>query len=100
MKTWVDASYAVHGDMKSHTGGAISFGRGALISKSQKQNLNTKSSTEAELVGAADVLPLNIWLEMFLEAQGHKLNENEFNQDNQSTMKLETNGRRSCGQKS
>jgi len=31
MKTWVDASYAVHADMKSHTGGCVSFGRGALI---------------------------------------------------------------------
>jgi len=76
MKTWVDTSYAVHGDMKSHTGGTKSFGRGAVIIKSQKQKLNTKSSTEAELVGAADVLPVNIvCLEMFLEAQGHKINE-------------------------
>ena len=25
--TWVDASYAVHNDMKSHTGGTMSFGR-------------------------------------------------------------------------
>jgi hypothetical protein len=23
MKTWVDASYAVHKDMKSHTGGVV-----------------------------------------------------------------------------
>ena len=30
MYTWVDASYAVHPDMRSHTGGAISFGVGAL----------------------------------------------------------------------
>ena len=30
MYTWVDASYAVHPDMRSHTGGALSFGVGAL----------------------------------------------------------------------
>ena len=42
MKTWVDASYAIHQDMKSHTGGIISFGRGAVMSKSAKQKLNTK----------------------------------------------------------
>ena len=47
MNTWVDASYAVHEDMKSHTGGAISFGWGAMMCKSTKQKLNTKSSTEA-----------------------------------------------------
>ena len=50
MTTWVDASYAVHGDMKSHMGGVISFGRGGLFCKSSKQKLNTKSSTKAELL--------------------------------------------------
>ena len=50
MKTWVDASYAVYNNMKSHTGGVVSFGRGVTMSKSSKQKLNTKSSTEAELV--------------------------------------------------
>jgi hypothetical protein len=53
MNTWIDASYAVHPDMKSHTGGAVSFGTGAALSKSSKQKLNTRSSTEAELVGAS-----------------------------------------------
>ena len=27
--TFVDVSFAVHGDMRSHTGGCVSFGRGA-----------------------------------------------------------------------
>ena len=43
--TWVDASYATHGDMRSHTGGVVSFGTGGLLFKSSKQKLNTKSST-------------------------------------------------------
>lgn len=62
VRTWVDASYAVHPDMKSHTGGVMSFGTGGLICKSSKQKLNTKSSTEAELVGASDYLPNLMWL--------------------------------------
>jgi len=37
---------------------------------------------------------------MFLEAQGHHITNNVFAQDNQSAMKLEMNGRASCGQKS
>jgi hypothetical protein len=61
MQTWVDASYAVHEDMKSHTGGVVSFGRIAAMSKSSNQKLNTKSSTEAELVVASDYLPYPIW---------------------------------------
>jgi hypothetical protein len=97
MKTWVDASYAVHKDMKSHTGGVVSFGRGAIMSKSSKQKLNTKSSTEAELVGASDYLPYPIWAKKFLEAQGYFLKENVFFQDNQSTIRFEKNGRKSCG---
>jgi hypothetical protein len=100
MKTWVDASYAVHEDMKSHTGGVVSFGRGAAMSKSSKHKLNTKSSTEAELVGASDYLPYPIWAKKFLEAQGYPIKENLFYQDNQSTIKFEKNGRKSCGSKS
>jgi hypothetical protein len=100
MHTWVDAAYGVHMDMKSHTGGVISFGTGAVITKSAKQKLNTKSSTEAELVGASDCLPSTIWARMFLEEQGYILDGNHFYQDNESAIKLELNGRASCGQKS
>lgn len=58
MYVWVDTSYPTHRDMKSHTGGVVSFGRGAVMSKSSKQQkLNRKSSTDAELVGASDYLP-------------------------------------------
>jgi hypothetical protein len=56
MRSWVDASYAVPPDMRSHTGGVTSFGTGGLVCKSGKQKLNTKSSTEAEVVGASDYL--------------------------------------------
>jgi hypothetical protein len=86
--------------MKSHTGGAMSLGRGVIMSKSSRQKLNTKSSTEPELVGASDYLPSTLWAKMFLEEQGYEIRENTFYQDNQSAMKLEKNGRASCGQKS
>ena len=78
----------------------MSLGRGAVMCKSSKQKLNTKSSTEAELVGASDYLPNTIWAKMFLESQGYILQDNRFLQDNQSAIKLEINGRASCGQKS
>jgi hypothetical protein len=98
MRTWVDASCAVHEDMKSHTGGVVSFGKGAIMSKSSKQKLNTKSSTRAELFGASNYLPYSIsWAKYFLEAQGYTLKENVFYQDNQSTIRFEKNGRKSCG---
>ena len=100
LRTWVNASYAVHPDMKSHTGGIISFGIGGLIGKSLKQKLNTKSSTEAELVGASDYLTHTLWVRLFMEAQGYAITENYFEQDNESAIKLEKNGRLSAGPKS
>ena len=57
MITWVDASYAVHEDMKSHTGGTTSLGVGTVSSKSSAQRLNVKSATEAELVAMSEYLP-------------------------------------------
>ena len=98
--TWVDAAYAVHDDCKSHTGGAMSFGRGVFGTKSTKQKLNTKSSTEAEVVGVSDFLTSNIWTENFMKHQGNGLMENTLYQDNTSAMRMERNGRDSCGQKS
>ena len=100
LRTWVDASFAVHPDMKSHTGGVISMGTGGIACKSSKQKLNTKSSTEAEVVGASDYLPNTVWMKMFLEAQGHKVKESILEQDNESAIKLEKNGRTSAGPRS
>eukprot|EP00957_Ditylum_brightwellii_P076151 5788828-Ditylum_brightwellii.AAC.1 len=49
--TWVDAAYVVHPNMRSHMGGAMSFGWGIVHGRASKQKLNTKSSTEEEVVG-------------------------------------------------
>jgi hypothetical protein len=56
IKWWIDASYAIHPDMRSHTGGVLIIGRGALYTTSTRQKLTTRSSTEDELVGVHDVL--------------------------------------------
>ena len=89
VKWWVDAGFAVHQDMKSHTGGMMPMGRGALYFASSKQKLNTKISTEAELVGVDDLMTQILWMQYFLEAQGMKVSNNVVYQDNQSAMKLE-----------
>jgi hypothetical protein len=99
MTTYVDVAFAPHPDMRSHTGGGISFGRGALCTKSTKQRINTKSTTESETVGASDYLPNTIWLANFIKAQGYEITENLFMQDNESAIKLEKNGRASAGQR-
>ena len=73
---WVDAAFGVHQDYKSHTGGTLSLGKGSIYSTSTKQKLNTKSSTEAELVAVDDLMPQILWTRMFLEAQGLIVNNN------------------------
>ena len=94
--TWVDAAFAVHGDMRSQTGGAMSFGYGMIHCKSSKQKLNTKSSTESELVGTSEYVPYNLWVLLFMTAQGYKPTKNVLFQDNMSTIKMLKNGRDSC----
>jgi hypothetical protein len=76
----------------------MSMGLGAANSSSQKQKLNTKSSTEAELVGVADILPQVLWTRYFLEAQGYGTNS-ILHQDNQASIRMEENGRASSGRK-
>ena len=76
IKIWIDASYAVHADMRSHTGASITMGKGTLHARSTKQKLNTKSSTKAELVGASDVCPQALWTAYFIEARGIMIKDN------------------------
>ena len=87
-KTWVDASYATYDDMKSHTGGCYSLGLGVAHHKSSKQRLNTKSSTESELVGASDYIAYTLWTMRFLKHQGYESRQNIFFQNNESAIKM------------
>ena len=64
--------------------------------KSTIQKLNTKSSTESEVVGFSDYLPHNIQIKNFLQYQGYHIKNNVLYQDNQSAIRMEENGRNSC----
>ena len=92
---WIDASYAVHDDMKGHTGAALLLGKGAIYSGSWKQRLVSRSSTESEMVGVYDVLPQVLWTKQFLEEQGRPDTTTVVYQDNTSSILLERNGRSS-----
>ena len=72
---------------------------GSVQSISSKQKLNTRSSTEAELVGVDDVATLVLWTKLFLEAQGYEIEKNIIYQDNKSAILLEVNGKRSSGKR-
>ena len=99
IKWYVDASFAVHPDFKSHTGATMTMGRGAIQSISRKQKLNTRSCTEAELVAVDDALVMILWTKLFLEEQGYDIDKNILYQDNKSAILLETNGKKSSGKR-
>jgi hypothetical protein len=90
---YIDASYAVHSDMKSHSGIIIGIGRGPIWAKSSAQKINTKSSTEAELVALSDSTAQVIWTRNFLIAQGYNIGAAKVYQDNQSCIAMIKNGK-------
>ena len=87
--TQVDASYAVHPNMRIHTGEVMSMGYRIF-------NCKQKISTEAELIGTVEYVSFNEWMVMFMEAQGYEIKNNILFQDNQSTIRISNNGRYSC----
>ena len=99
IKWYVDAAFAVHPDFKSHTGGGMTYGTGMPQTMARKQKLNTRSSTEAELVGADDMATMILWTKLFMEAQGYEIKKNILYQDNKSTILLENNGKRSSSKR-
>jgi hypothetical protein len=86
IKWHVDAAFAIHKDMKSHTGATMTLGSGSICSISTNQKINTQSSTESELVGFDDVLSKILWSKLFIEAQGFEVKANIVYQDITSSM--------------
>ena len=60
LETWVDASHAVNEDMRGHIGGCISYGVGIVHGKTSKNKLNTKITTESEVVAVSEYVPYKI----------------------------------------
>ena len=93
VSAWIDASFGVHPEMKSHTGSVISLGKGPIYVKSSKQKLNSLASTESELIGLSDECRQVIWTRNFLLHQGYDIGPAVIKQDNQSTIALAQKGR-------
>jgi histone deacetylase 1/2 len=93
LHAFIDASYGVHDDAKSHSGLFVTIGRGPFIVASSKQKINTKSSYEAELVALSDKCSNVIWMREFLIAQGCTMGPATLREDNQSTIMSVLKGR-------
>ena len=75
---WIDASYAVYPNIRGHTGGGISMGRGFTIFTLTNNNINTRSSTELDIDGVQDCMLTVCWTRYFTEAQGYLVTETFF----------------------
>jgi hypothetical protein len=91
---FVDASYGVHVDGRSHTGSCVVIGDlGAVHCRSSKQQIVTKSTAESELVGLSDSANQGIFVRNLLTLQGYSMPAVTVYQDNMSTMALLARGR-------
>jgi hypothetical protein len=89
LQAFADASYAVHPDAKGHTGYLLALdGGGAILAKSRKQQLVSRSSTEAEMI-AQHALLEDIELPRRLLADlGYPQSATPVFQDNKSAIHL------------
>jgi hypothetical protein len=93
LKWWVDVSFVVHPSMRGHSGGGLYLGCGFPIVSSTKQKLNTRSSTETEIVVAYDFMMVILWTRYFMKAQCYGVKDNVLFQDNKSSILLEKSGK-------
>ena len=86
-----DASYAVHEDGRSHSGGCAGFGSEKaacyFIYHSSVQPTTVKSVYEGELVSASTNVDYGIWLMQMMLQLGYGLKVITLLQDNTSTIK-------------
>jgi hypothetical protein len=91
--SYIDASFAVHPDMRSHTGAMISLGRGSIVCFSQKHSMVAKSSTEAELIGQVEIMSRGLGMRYTLLEMGYEVGMLVLYQDNKSTIQMLTNAK-------
>jgi hypothetical protein len=77
----------------------MTLGQGMPINTLTKQKINTRSSTKTELVAADNFMPIILWTNYFLEAQGYSNQGSLLYQDNQSAILLKRNGQKSSSKR-
>jgi hypothetical protein len=92
LHAYVDASYAVHADLKSHSGVMFSIGTGSIYVSSTKQSCVSKSSTEAELIAFTDYIGEAMSTRNILEDITRMPVKLIVHQDNQAVLAIIKNG--------
>jgi hypothetical protein len=90
--TSIDAAFANRTNMRSTSGACTTLGEGMFSCFSRMQKLNSKSSTEAEIIALSDGNNTPLWLADWLAYQGYKKLPIIIEQDNLSCMTLMEQG--------
>jgi hypothetical protein len=99
LKWFVDTLHNTHWDCRGHGRAMFTMGKGATTSYSRKLKLNSRSSTETELLTLDMYMPEMLWSLNYIQAQGYEVECVGLYQDNISTQLLIKNGRFSSGKK-
>jgi hypothetical protein len=99
LKWYVDDSHNLHWDSKGHGGVVFTAGKGAILSYSRKVKMNTRSSTETELITSDMFMPEMLWSLYFIQAQGYNAECVGLYQDNISTQLLLKNRKMLSGKR-
>ena len=73
----IDASFAVHMCIESHTGNAFTLELRSPISRLHKQTSNTTSSTVSEIHGISNATPMMEWTENFTQPQVQDISDGD-----------------------
>ena len=95
LSVYVDASYAVHDDRKSHFGICMFIGdcSASIATKSKKAKCMAISSTEAEYLALCEAAKLVAWARQLLSELGYPQSApTVVYEDNQSTIRMVNNG--------
>jgi hypothetical protein len=86
---FADASHLLHSDARGHGGIILSLGSAPILTKSYKLKLNTKSSTESELVVLEQACSdAKWWLLLLSELEISNANSIKILQDNMSAITM------------
>ena len=95
LSVYVDASYAIHDDRKSHFGICMFIGNfsASIATKSKKAKCMAISSTEAEYLALCEGAKLVAWARQLLSELGYpQPGPTVVYEDNQSTIRMVNNG--------
>jgi len=95
LSVYVDASYAIHDDRKSHFGTCMFIGdfSASVATKSRKAKCMAISSTEAEYLALCEGAKLVAWARQLLSELGYpQPGPTVVYEDNQATIKMVNNG--------